>query len=213
MRLLSFFSLYPLGSFSSGKSNMDTPPISDDDKEVIDRLFASDVPQSLSRHAVLILHYHRTVFGSMVPSNVLLAGCLLYSCKWLSYPSGNSFLKNYFQGMKTSDIVGLEMVLHGTVRQNFMLVEACLRSEMSEIVRLNDVPHNRERIVLVCLNLVRALYRTRWCLLPETAARGALLVACEMCDVHLKSLPESFNTTMVTRAVDYLRSVFAQSRC
>nr|CCC93949.1 conserved hypothetical protein [Trypanosoma congolense IL3000] len=190
---------------------MDMLLVDDDDKEIIDRLLASKLPRSLSRHAIIVLHCFRTVCKVKFHPSVLFYSCLSYSLKWRVYADGEGLLAKYSHEVDINDITACEMLLHEVVRQNVLLIEACLRSVLFEISQLGTIfRSDRERVIQMCLHLSSELYKTRWCLLPETSARGILLLALEKCNVDVNDLPSTFKQPMVIDIVQYLRVRFSQ---
>ncbi|ORC85574.1 uncharacterized protein TM35_000341860 [Trypanosoma theileri] len=188
---------------------MDAVLPTETDKIAIDRLLTCGLPRTLARHAIIVLHCFRTFSKEDVPIDVLVGGCVLYSLKQRQCPSATKVIKKCLERVKESDIVGFELLLVQIVRENILLVEACLRCVFQEILLINpSLGFNRERTIQICLHLICNLYETRWCLFPESAARGALIVACEKCKAGPLKLSKSFEEPMVTRIADYLRKTF-----
>ncbi|RNF17899.1 uncharacterized protein Tco025E_04666 [Trypanosoma conorhini] len=185
---------------------MELVSISETDGGAITRLLSSNLPRTVARHAIIVLHYFRTISDEELPIDVLLGGCVLYAVKQRQYPDAAEFLSQCLERAKESDIVGFELLLVQLVRHNVLLIETCLRSVFHEVLLDNPVAGcDRERTIKVCLHIISLLYKTRWCLFPETAARAAFLVACEKCDVKLRKLPCAFGTPMATEIAEYLR--------
>ncbi|KEG12675.1 hypothetical protein DQ04_01521020 [Trypanosoma grayi] len=180
--------------------------INEGDLDAITRIFSLGLPRTLARHAVIVLHYFRSVSDEVIPIDVFVAGCVLYALKQRQCPNGNHAVKRCLARAKESDIVGFELVLVQVIRRNVVLVEACLRSVFHDFLLVNPTARfDRERLIQVCLHLISVLYNTKWCLFPESAARGALVVACEKCDLDVRKLPPKFEEQTVTQISEYLR--------
>ncbi|KAH9578126.1 hypothetical protein LSM04_005496 [Trypanosoma melophagium] len=188
---------------------MDVVLPTETDRAAINRLLTCGLSRTLARHAIIVLHCFRTFSKEDVPIDVLVGGCVLYALKQRQCPSATKIFRQCLERARKSDIVGFELVLVQIVRENILLVEACLRCVFQEILLGNpSIGFERERTIQVCLHLICNLYETRWCLFPESAARGALVVACEKCKVGPLKLPKTFEEPLVTRIADYLRKTF-----
>ncbi|KAF8288094.1 hypothetical protein TcBrA4_0012760 [Trypanosoma cruzi] len=212
---ISFFTIFFfLESYTSHEiievfRTMEISSISEKDKNAITRLLSSDLSRTVARHAIIVLHYFRTISDEDLPIDVLLGGCVLYAVKQRQASNVNYFLRECLERVKESDIVGFELLLVQVVRHNVLLIETCLRSVFHEVLLENPVAGlDRERTIKVCLHLISFLYRTSWCLFPESAARGAFLVASEKCEVKLGKLSSAFDGPMVKHIAKYLRDQF-----
>ncbi|KAG8346918.1 hypothetical protein TRVL_02249 [Trypanosoma vivax] len=183
--------------------------ISETDKDVINRLLTCGVSRILARHAIVVLHHYRNTSKEDIPGDVLFCGCLLYAQKQCNHPSDSSFLCSYSKQVRETDVIGFELALVQVVRQNVLLVEACLRPTLHELLLSKSIcGPDRKRLIQISLHFINELYKTRWCLLPQVAARGALRLACEKCNIALLQLPASFTDRSVDDVVTYLRSCF-----